>query len=1230
MTEVVSRFQALQEAQHRYTHVRSSFEAVVERVLVTIRCDVKCHSEDLPKPFDENSTDSPQTLLKTTRGEPRSLRSFSVPSSKSSDHHLSILDSSLTENIPTDGPQLRGPTQSDTRNSMSGMCDVPIMSCSSSENTPSVHDGSGGTVSSAALYESMRANKARIHSIQKSIRERAAQKDCSSDEISLLVAQRKELAVSAYEDARQLQTHVDHVHSLKESHKNELTHTLEYIESVFNSINSENCCSTEYGCRENLLLDSTRSQFTWEEWSEWIEECSEQMTLRKSPPSLLAVDELRSEMQAQAALSLELSTAMGSGHLQTPSSPSGDDLCLLKTRLLDLEKPHNLVDIGLKYEDVETRALDLRREVVKSIEEELVALESVTNISSSLLRSTCQKGYGIVSSVHNHINSDEMDVVDLRNEVNEWIELLEQWSERKASLSSRCDAMMEENTKNEELLVELENSRIDAKSNLEKLAIKAQRRNPRAKTVGDASCEEATMKEQLYKAEKSVRDFRREMRSWYRNLRSFAQTVAPELFFYLPDLLWAGSLLGDGGFAKYGNLVHRTLNEYDDVKPLFGVEEIARSRHVLLRATFDDRDVVLKGFRMTDEIQRSGLEREISILGSIKSEFLVTPLAIVDDVDRDVTDFVELCPKSTREYNMYRATVFIEYPYFAGGNLKSWVTNEARKPWELQSVARQLLYGVMCLHDHHIVHKDIKPSNILMHPDGRAVISDFDLARRMSEDDDIDIEQMTPFTPDARGFVAPEVESGKPAVFASDMYSVGVVLFFLHFPNELNRVIPGNTVIPSSCDAELANLIQSLLDIDSSKRPTAAHALNHPYIRSTFVDQMVLEGEVVDQNRKLHAVRDLFKRVRSENRTNLERITIRREHVVDDMLRVFQSIPLGRMRALLRVTFEGEAGVDEGGMLQELFSIFFEAILTDGGSIFEGSASVQREISGTINGSPSEVRVSNTYFLPAASKSIGAERLEIYNIFGRLLIKSLYEGCRIGSKLCPSVFKYITGTPPTIRDLQMFDPTMARSLQWALATGNVNDFGLHFESVGAPELGPVTDKNKSLFVKKSIEKILIIDREIGLQAIKDGFSEGLNALSVEGAPFMTLLSHLDWRVLICGDSKINSASVVAAFRFSGFRRKSKVPQWLNEIVMAFSEDMLRKFMVFVTGSASLPSSSSTGDEFTINVRGQRSSSALPIAHTCFFHLDIPDYPDKDTLQRKLIYAFQNACTFEIV
>ncbi len=279
-------------------------------------------------------------------------------------------------------------------------------------------------------------------------------------------------------------------------------------------------------------------------------------------------------------------------------------------------------------------------------------------------------------------------------------------------------------------------------------------------------------------------------------------------------------------------------------------------------------------------------------------------------------------------------------------------------------------------------------------------------------------------------------------------------------------------------------------------------------------------------------------------------------------------------------------------------------------------------------GQGSTTRQVNEVVLPCAGDKSPAKLL-IFRGIGRAIVKALYEGRRVGSRLCPSVFKYITNSSPNMRDLQMFDPQTAKSLQWTLATVGVEEFGLHFESVGAPALGAVTDSNKSKFVRMKIDRILVQSRAAQLEAIKDGFSEALRAVSEEAAPFMSLLSHTDWRVMLCGDSAVSAPQIIAALNFTGFPKKSELPQWLKEILLTSSEDHLRKFLVFATGSPSL-SSSTSNSGVKINVRFQSRSGSLPVAHTCFFQLDIPNYRDKETLQNKLFYSIQNANTFEIV
>ena len=489
------------------------------------------------------------------------------------------------------------------------------------------------------------------------------------------------------------------------------------------------------------------------------------------------------------------------------------------------------------------------------------------------------------------------------------------------------------------------------------------------------------------------------------------------------------------------------------------------------------------------------------------------------------------------------------------------------------------------------------------------------------------------------------------------MFSAGVVLYFLHFPQNMSRVVPGQLTLPSACDLDLAELIKLLLEVESKSRPSAANCLNHPYVRSTFVDQMVIEGELVDQNKKIHAVRDLLTRIRRENRNNLLKITVKRDIIVSEVFRIFEQLPLSNMKSLLRVTFEGESGVDEGGMLVELFTLFFERIFNGEGNYFQGSSSYKPQSDSNTNTNTnmnSNPDNNSEYVLPVPTSL--EKRLIHYEIFGSLLAKALYCHCRISHRLSPVVFKYITNTPLNIRDLQLYDPTLTKSLQWMLVTNHVENFQLDTTDyqIDADNNKDhvVTDSNKHQFVTSIINDILIKRQQKELDSIKSGFISCLKELSIEALPFLTLLSHNDWRVLICGDISINSSKIIQSLSFTGFKKKSKAINWLKEIITEFDEILLKKFLIFITGSPILPPNAGaesittegglnigvgTGlleNRFIINVRKQsyynNPNGVLPIAHTCFNQLDIPEYTDKNIFKSKLLYAIENSQTFDIV
>jgi serine/threonine protein kinase len=113
-----------------------------------------------------------------------------------------------------------------------------------------------------------------------------------------------------------------------------------------------------------------------------------------------------------------------------------------------------------------------------------------------------------------------------------------------------------------------------------------------------------------------------------------------------------------------------------------------------------------------------------------------------------------------------------------GKDLLKGRVGEGSREEKVRSAMRQLLSGLTALHDRGVVHRDIKPNNIMFREDGRfeLVITDFGLAMHLEEDHPF-VQCGTP------GFVAPEVFllTGNQGVkdCACDVFSMGVVFHIL-------------------------------------------------------------------------------------------------------------------------------------------------------------------------------------------------------------------------------------------------------------------------------------------------------------------------------------------------------------------------------------------------------------------------------------------------------------------
>ena len=128
----------------------------------------------------------------------------------------------------------------------------------------------------------------------------------------------------------------------------------------------------------------------------------------------------------------------------------------------------------------------------------------------------------------------------------------------------------------------------------------------------------------------------------------------------------------------------------------------------------------------------------------------------------------------THELHEEGTTLFITMEYVPGHDLKSLIKGSGALPiGQAISVAKQVCEGLAQAHDLGVIHRDLKPQNIMVDGEGNAKIMDFGIARSLRAPG-LTNEGTLVGTPD---YMSPEQVEGREADQRSDIYAVGVILF---------------------------------------------------------------------------------------------------------------------------------------------------------------------------------------------------------------------------------------------------------------------------------------------------------------------------------------------------------------------------------------------------------------------------------------------------------------------
>ncbi len=184
-------------------------------------------------------------------------------------------------------------------------------------------------------------------------------------------------------------------------------------------------------------------------------------------------------------------------------------------------------------------------------------------------------------------------------------------------------------------------------------------------------------------------------------------------------------------------------------------------------------------------------------------------------------------------------TYYIAMEYLEGKTLKELLVGRGPTPIRVAiDFTQQILAALEFAHRNGIVHRDIKPHNVVVAPDGRLKVTDFGIARSGAS-------QMTEAGSiiGTAQYLSPEQAQGKPVDPSSDLYSVGVVLY---------EMLTGTVPFTGDTALEIAmKHLNATPEPPSTQRPPEMHEVPHE------LDLVVLRALAKDPADRYHTAREM-------------------------------------------------------------------------------------------------------------------------------------------------------------------------------------------------------------------------------------------------------------------------------------------------------------------------------------------------------------------------------------
>ncbi|XP_052570100.1 E3 ubiquitin-protein ligase NEDD4 isoform X6 [Peromyscus californicus insignis] len=406
--------------------------------------------------------------------------------------------------------------------------------------------------------------------------------------------------------------------------------------------------------------------------------------------------------------------------------------------------------------------------------------------------------------------------------------------------------------------------------------------------------------------------------------------------------------------------------------------------------------------------------------------------------------------------------------------------------------------------------------------------------------------------------------------------------------------------------------------------------INHNTKKTQWEDPRMQDvataGPAVPYSRDYKRKYEFFRRkMKKQNDIpNKFEMKLRRANVLEDSYRRIMGVKKADfLKARLWIEFDGEKGLDYGGVAREWFFLISKEMFNPYYGLFEYSAT-------------------DNYTLQINPNSglCNEDHLSYFKFIGRVAGMAVYHGKLLDGFFIRPFYKMMLQKMITLHDMESVDSEYYSSLRWILENDpteldlrfiiDEELFGQthqHELKTGGSDI-VVTNKNKKEYIYLVIQWRFVNRIQKQMAAFKEGFFELIPQ------DLIKIFDENELELLMCGLGDVDVGDWKDHTKYkNGYSPNHQVIQWFWKAVLMMDSEKRIRLLQFVTGTSRVPMNgfaelygSNGPQSFTVEQWG--TPDKLPRAHTCFNRLDLPPYESFEELSDKLQMAIENTQGFD--